>query len=38
MSDTDLKFAASKQEACLGTQMGTVSGTISDFGKKKVNG
>jgi hypothetical protein len=38
MSDTDLQAATSKQLACLETQLGTVSGTISDFVEKTVNG
>jgi len=35
VSDTDLKIAASKQEAYLQTQMGTSSGTVHELGEKK---
>jgi integrase len=35
VSDTDLRIAASKQEAYLETQMGTISGTIHEMGKKE---
>jgi integrase len=35
VSDTDLKLAAQKQESYLQTQMGTISGTVRDFGTKK---
>jgi integrase len=35
VSDTDLKLAAKKQQTYLETQMGTISGTIHDFGTKK---
>jgi integrase len=35
VSDTDLRLAAQKQEIYLQRQMGTVSGTIHDFDKKK---
>jgi integrase len=37
VSDTDLKIAASKQEAYLETQMGTILGTIRDFEDKRGN-
>jgi len=35
VSDTDLKIAASKQEAYLQAQTGTISGTIHELGTKK---
>jgi len=35
VSDTDLKLAAQKQQTYLESQMGTISGTIHDFGTKK---
>jgi hypothetical protein len=35
VSDTDLKLAAQKQETYLESQMGTISGTVRDFGTKK---
>jgi hypothetical protein len=35
VSDTDLRLAAQKQETYLKSQMGTISGTIHDFGTKK---
>jgi hypothetical protein len=35
VSDADLRLAATKQEAYLESQMGTVSGTIADFNAKK---
>ena len=35
VSDADLRMAAQKQESYLKTQMGTISGTIHDFDKKK---
>jgi integrase len=35
VSDADLRLAAQKQEAYLCTQMGTISGTVVDFDKKK---
>lgn len=35
VNDADLKLAASRQETYLQAQMGTVSGTIHDFGTKK---
>jgi integrase len=34
VSDADLKLAAQQQESYLQSQMGTISGTIHDFGKK----
>ena len=37
VSDTDLKIAASRQEAYLETQMGTVSGTVCEFEAKLEN-
>jgi integrase len=37
VSDTDLKIAASKQEAYLKTQMTTVSTTVSDFEAERKN-
>jgi integrase len=36
VSDSDLRIAAQKQEAYLQAQMGTISGTITDFEGKKV--
>jgi integrase len=35
VSDTDLKLAAQKQQTYLESQMGTISGTIHDFGTSK---
>ena len=35
VNDQDLKLAAQKQETYLESQMGTISGTIRDFGTKK---
>jgi intergrase/recombinase len=35
VSDTDLKLAAQKQESYLESQMGTISGTVHNFGTKK---
>ena len=35
VSDADLKEAASRQEAYLQAQMGTVSGTIHNISKKR---
>jgi integrase len=35
VSETDLKLAAQKQETYLESQMGTISGTVRDFGTKK---
>ena len=35
INDTDLKLAAKKQQTYLDSQMGTISGTIHDFGTKK---
>ena len=35
VSDTDLKLAAQKQQAYLESQMGTISGTVTDLTKKK---
>lgn len=35
VSDADLKVAASRQEAYLQAQMGTISGTVHELGKKK---
>lgn len=35
VSDADLKEAANRQEAYLQAQMGTISGTVHEFGKKK---
>jgi hypothetical protein len=35
VSDADLKAAAAKQQAYLESIMGTISGTITDFGTKK---
>ncbi|MFH2093849.1 MAG: site-specific integrase [Pseudomonadota bacterium] len=37
VSDADLKLAAQRQEAYLETQMGTISGTITQFKAKKVS-
>ncbi len=35
VNDTDLKLAAQKQQTYLESQMGTISGTIHDFGTSK---
>jgi integrase len=35
VNDTDLKLAAQKQQTYLDSQMGTISGTVHDFGAKK---
>jgi len=35
VSDTDLNLAAQKQETYLESQMGTILGTVHDFGTKK---
>ena len=35
VSDADLRLAARKQESYLQTQIGTISGTIHDFDKKR---
>ena len=35
VNDTDLKLAAQRQESYLKSQMGTITGTIHDFGIKK---
>lgn len=35
VSETDLQIAAQKQQTYLESQMGTISGTIHDFGTKK---
>jgi hypothetical protein len=35
VSDTDLKLAAQKQQTYLDSQMGTILGTVHDFGTKK---
>jgi len=37
INDTDLKLAAKKQQTYLDSQMGTISGTVHDFGTKKGN-
>ena len=34
VSDADLKLAAQQQQTYLEAQMGTISGTIADFGQK----
>ncbi len=36
VSDADLKLAAQKQEEYLKSCTGTISGTISDFAKKRT--
>ena len=38
VSDEDLKLAAQKQAEYLASQMGTISGTVHDFGQKPTNG
>ena len=38
VSDEDLKMAAQKQATYLASQMGTISGTIHEFGQKSRNG
>ena len=35
VSETDLQIAAQKQQTYLESQMGTISGTVHDFGTKK---
>jgi integrase len=35
VNDTDLKLAAQKQQTYLDSQMGTIAGTVHDFGTKK---
>ena len=37
VSDEDLKMAAQKQAVYLASQMGTISGTIHEFGPKSTN-
>jgi len=37
VSDADLKLAAQQQEAYLGSQMVTKTGTVTDFGEKRAN-
>ena len=37
VSDEDLKMAAQKQATYLASQMGTISGTIHEFGQKSTN-
>ena len=37
VSDEDLKLAAQKQANYLASQMGTISGTIHEFGPKSTN-
>ncbi|MGD9120463.1 MAG: hypothetical protein PVG59_07260 [Desulfobacterales bacterium] len=37
VNDSDLKFAAQKQQTYLDSQMGTISGTVQDFGTIKGN-
>ena len=38
VSGEDLKSAAQKQAEYLASQMGTISGTVHDFGQKPTNG
>jgi hypothetical protein len=35
VNDADLKLAAQRQETYLQSQMGTISGTVHNFGTKK---
>lgn len=37
VNDADLKMAAKKQEVYLESQMGTISGTVHDINKKRIN-
>ena len=37
VSDEDLKLAAQKQANCLASQMGTISGSVHEFGKNSSN-